>query len=89
MEFGNVISAGRAVLSGSTPVSLHVHVSSLGSTWLASQASGGLVPTPSPPWCSVPLAVTRVEAPDQLCSVTYRGTPQLLTQGTQVRQVHT
>lgn len=33
------------------------------------------------PWCSVPLAVTRVEAPDQLCSVTYTGTPPTLNLG--------
>lgn len=44
---------------------------------------------PVPPWCSVPLAVTRVEAPDQLCSVTYPE-PQLLTQGALGKgQVHT
>lgn len=49
MEFENVMSAGRAVLSGGTPGSLHVHVSSLGSAWLALQAGGGLAPTPSPP----------------------------------------
>ena len=63
MEFGSVISALGVVLSGGTQVSLHVHVSFLCSTWLASKAGRFLVPTPSPP--SAPVAVTSVVAGDR------------------------
>lgn len=72
-----------------TLVSLRIHVSSLGSAWLFHRRMVVSCRPRPHLWCSVPLAVTRVEAPDQLCSVTYTGTPQLLTRGTRVRQVHT
>ena len=80
MEFGNVMSAGRAVLSGGTPGSLHIHVSSLGSAWLLHRRVVSCQPHPHP-WCSVPLAVIRAEAPDPLCSMTYTGTPPTLNLG--------